>query len=165
MLEAGETRKDLTKYMMQYRECSRHVWNTYFTDIDLGSTFFNKVDEALFDGLVLSEFNYDISYPSPKGYIEQIEVRFKRTPAGSRVMFAFPTDAYLTEWAERRLYTNEYDLRFIGFFDFVNDGEARDLRYTRVRALSIGEAPELAGADLLIPAEWVNFFGVTEING
>src|ERR1700737_846778 len=109
----GQTR-DITRYVMQYRECARHVWNTYFLDIDLGSTFFNEVDRALFDGLVLSEFNETVPYPSPKGYLEQIEVRYEVPPLGLRIMYAFQTEAQTTYWAERTLKREDSYLCFVG---------------------------------------------------
>ncbi len=149
--------RDITKYVLQYRECSRHVWNTYFMDIDGGHSFFREVDIKLFDGLVLSEFDFDIPYPSPNGYVEQIEVRYELPPLGLPIMYVFRTESRKVQWAERKLNKADNRLCFIEFFDFADFDQPRDLRYTRVRAIEVGEAPELNGADFLIDTSKVRF--------
>lgn len=48
--------------MSAYRECSRNLWNVYFSarkDVGAAQDVFERIRELLFDSLVLSELSYE----------------------------------------------------------------------------------------------------------
>jgi hypothetical protein len=52
--------RDITELMNSYRECSRNLWNVYFSkrkDIGDALDVFEQIRELLFDSLVLSELS------------------------------------------------------------------------------------------------------------
>jgi hypothetical protein len=56
------TMRDITELMNAYRECSRNLWNVYFSkrkDIGDALDVFEQIREPLFDSLVLGELSYE----------------------------------------------------------------------------------------------------------
>src|SRR3981189_3090988 len=54
--------RDITELMNTYRECSRNLWNVYFSkrkDIGNSLDVFKQIRDLLFDSLVLSELSYE----------------------------------------------------------------------------------------------------------
>src|SRR5258707_12633065 len=54
--------RDITELMNAYRECSRNLWNVYFSkrkDIGDALDVFEQIRELLFDSIVLSELSYE----------------------------------------------------------------------------------------------------------
>jgi len=54
--------RDITELMNAYRECSRNLWNVYFSmreNIGGSLDAFEQIRELLFDSLVVSELSYE----------------------------------------------------------------------------------------------------------
>lgn len=54
--------RDITELMNAYRECSRNLWNVYFSkrkDIGNALDVFEQIRELLFDSLILHELSYE----------------------------------------------------------------------------------------------------------
>src|SRR5208282_6369816 len=54
--------RDITELMNAYRECSRNLWNVYFSrreNVGAALDTFEPIRELLFDSLVLSELSYE----------------------------------------------------------------------------------------------------------
>ena len=54
--------RDITELMNAYRECSRNLWNVYFSKREnIGGSLdaFERLRELLFDSLVMSELSYE----------------------------------------------------------------------------------------------------------
>ena len=54
--------RDITELMNAYRECSRNLWNVYFSkrkDIGDALDVFEQIRELLFDSIILSELSYE----------------------------------------------------------------------------------------------------------
>src|SRR5207302_8165545 len=54
--------RDITELMNTYRECSRNLWNVYFSkrkDIGDALDVYGQIRELLFDSLILSELSYE----------------------------------------------------------------------------------------------------------
>jgi hypothetical protein len=54
--------RDITELMNTYRECSRNLWNVYFSRREnIGGSLdaFEQIRELLFESLVVSELSYD----------------------------------------------------------------------------------------------------------
>jgi hypothetical protein len=155
---------DLTKEVLRYRECARHVWNAYFQPMPDGwhgwHEFF-PVDKALFDALVLAQFERRAGLweKHPEGYFDAVAVVPVAAPSGLPAMFVRPESGSENRWAETRL-DGSVEMKFIEFFDFANYNDPRDLKWVRARV--VGPAGHLLlGADVLLEPENVRFEGIT----
>ena len=149
---------DLDRAMREYRECCRHVWNTYFQPRTDGWHDFTEVQRALFEALVLTR----VGRPRSEivwafdGGVSSIRVVPTIPPIGSlRVLISesSPPDG---RWGETRLTSEPMDLRFAGFFDWRNEWDPMDLRFVRARVES-APRPEMVGRELLIEFEHAHF--------
>jgi len=149
---------DLDRAMREYRECYRHVWNTYFQPRTDGWHDFTEVQRALFEALVLTR----VGRPRSEivwafdGGVSSIRVVPTIPPIGSlRVLISesSPPDG---RWGETRLTSEPMDLRFAGFFDWRNEWDPMDLRFVRARVES-APRPEMVGRELLIEFEHAHF--------
>ena len=154
---------DITSNVLRYRECARHVYNSYFNDLDLGSAFFEPVNDGLFIGIALCEANANV-VKSEEGFYPQIAVKYEIPPPGLQVMHEVKEGPSRTNWPTIRFHRDDGTLAYVGFFDFCNDGEQRDLRYVRARALDVPEHPTVNGRDVLIATEFAKFFLLREKN-
>ena len=153
---------DITSDVLRYRECARHVYNTYFKDLDEGSAFFEPVDDGLFIGIALCEADTDVA-KSPDGFYPQIALKYGVPPLGLEVMCAVESTG-MTNWQVTRLHRDDGTLAYISFFDFRNEWEQRDMRYVLARALDVPEYPDANGRNVLIASEFVRFFLLPEKN-
>jgi hypothetical protein len=153
------TDTSITGFMRDFRECARHVWNTYFQPLEDGWHAFINVEHELFDGLALNRIALASTESDrhPDGYYAIIGVVPELPPIGLPVMYEDPQPGSSTvTWAEARLTSVEFDMRYIGFFDFANDQDPRDFRYVRVRVLG-GPDPLYIGKDVLLEMPSVAF--------
>lgn len=153
------TETPLTPFMREFRECARHVWNTYFQPLEEGWHEFINVEHALFSGMVLSQLGlpYDQQQKDPAGYYPAIRVVPQLPPCGLPILFVDPKPVNgCLAWAEARLASVDFDMRFMGFFDFAGDDDPHDFRYVRVRVLG-GPDPLYIGKDVLLEMPFVAF--------
>jgi hypothetical protein len=152
---------DLTQEVLRYRECARHVWNVYFQPMRDGWHEFFPVEQALFDALVLEQFEHrpGLWEKHPDGYFDALVVVPTLAPRGLSALFVRPERGKDEHWAETRL-DGPVELKFIEFFDFANCNDPRDLRWVRARVLG-PPGHELQGADVLVETENVRFEGLT----
>ncbi|RKH35956.1 hypothetical protein [Corallococcus sicarius] len=150
---------DLDRLMRQYRECARHVWNTYFQPLEDGWHEFVNVEHALFHGLVLVQAGMENVRPDASGLMEGIRMRPCFPPGGHLEIFHVKTPTEgdrAVEWQQGRLKPGETDLRFQGFFDWANHDDPQDYRFVRARVLAT-QQPELEGCDVLLEFQTVTF--------
>lgn len=156
--------RDVTEFMSNYRECARHLWNTYFFDESYRKTWavpgpsdtphFDKLDRfeetcrILFTELVLEK----IGEPSSDSSIlEARRQRIRIVPIHDSVRIMINRGAagggY---WANPidRIGTT-VDLRFIEYFDWDQIG-ILELQYYRVKIAEFPHHPELIGREALI---------------
>ncbi|RKH57101.1 hypothetical protein [Corallococcus aberystwythensis] len=148
---------DLDRLMRQYRECARHVWNTYFQPLEDGWHEFINVEHALFHGLVLVQAGMEDTRPGAFGLVEGIRVRPCFPPVGHLEVFHAKTqEVQVVEWQQGRLKPGAVDLRFQGFFDWASQDDPQDYRFVRARVFAT-EQPELEGCDVLLEFQAVTF--------
>jgi len=114
--------RDITELMNTYRECSRNLWNVYFSKRkDIGDTLdvYEHIRELLFDSLILSELSF-------KGEAEgeDIPAPLLRVIPGSSSLILIQR---LSESGEPGYWDQEKDmavgpddikLAFVDYFDF-----------------------------------------------
>jgi len=147
--------RDVTELMSAYRECSRNLWNVYFSkrkDIGDALDVFEQIRELLFDSLILSELSYE---GGAKG--EDIPPPALRVVPRERSLILIKR---LTEPGKAGYWEQEKDmvvgpdditLEFVDYFDFFQP-PIKDFRYCLCRILSLPSHVEYEGREALIEA-------------
>jgi hypothetical protein len=152
---------DLTAEIFRYRECARHVWNTYFQPLQDGWHEYINVEAALFSGLVLEQFHAreGLYRRHPDGYYEAVQVVLTDLPPRVPALCGHEEAGMGTQWKEAR-FDSIPDLRFVEFFDFANFDAPRDFKWVRGRVVGPAEHG-LVGEDVLVEYEYARFVGLT----
>lgn len=163
----------VTKLMNTYRECVRHLWNTYFLDLlsivenqwDVSDEF-DEICTTLFSSLVLNPIGctshkksqrYE-GFPTPLSCLHVVPSAKDGVPIQiareiqSFTYWDYPIDV---------IKPLEVDLRFIDFFDFDVLGY-KEFEYYRVRIVDSSEYPDIIGRDALLKTRYATVFFVDE---
>lgn len=159
--------EDITDIVDDYRECSRHIWNTYFRYLEEGDMKFSAVNEALFYAMVLAQFNKTQVGLAPTMINKEPLFYLRITPIsphGTPIMINRTGDSGCGYWDDpvNRVKPDEVDLRFLEFFDFAESQDFRDWRYYLVRIKGFPTQLHLEGRDALIDASDVRVFMTDE---
>jgi hypothetical protein len=147
--------RDVTELMNVYRECSRNLWNVYFSkreNVGHSLDTYEPIRKLLFDSLVVDELVYlgsaqDLDIPPPA-------LRVVPTHTAQILIEAVRSPGEATYWGEARdLYVNSDDIKlaYIDYFDFSNLS-ARDFQYYLCKILSFPPHVEYEGRRALIQA-------------
>jgi hypothetical protein len=146
--------RDITELMNAYRECSRNLWNVYFSkrkDIGDALDVFEQIRELLFDSLVLSELSYE-------GEAEGEDIppsALRVVPQRSLILIrrlSEPGEAgYWDEEKDMIVGPDAITLAFVDYFDFFQ-APIKDFRYCLCRILSFPSHVEYEGREALIEA-------------
>ncbi len=143
-----EHMQDITDLMLNYRECVRSTWNTYFRD-GYSSDFWDTED-ALFRALVSRQLVWTdekCMHGKLKSYLHVVPTL---GPKGAPLLWAREEpDGRSWIWSEVTLETPDIELHLIDYFDWDERGY-RDYQYYRTRIISYPANPPLVGADVLI---------------
>ncbi|MBM4259311.1 MAG: hypothetical protein FJ147_25850 [Deltaproteobacteria bacterium] len=157
--------KDVTQLLNRYRECVRHLWNTYFFEAAFSNTDWDLADEyeeicgQLFSALVLNQVDrrthrkaraFEQS-PQPLSFFRVVPSATSGVPIHiNREKKASPY------WDQQMTFIkpDEVDLRFIDFFDFGRL-DFRELEYCRVRIVTSTANTDLADHDALLECQHV----------
>ena len=138
--------------MNAYRECSRNLWNVYFSkrkDIGDALDVFEQIRELLFDSLVLSELSYEGEAKS--GDIPPPALRV--VPQRSLILIqrlSGPGEArYWDQEKDMVVGPGDITLAFVDYFDFFQP-PIKDFRYCLCRILSFSSHVEYEGREALI---------------
>ena len=146
--------RDITELMNSYRECSRNLWNVYFSkrkDVGDALDVFEQIRELLFDSIVLSELFYegaakgeDIPPPSLKVVPQRSLILIKR--------LSKPGEAgYWDEEKDMMVGPEDITMAFIDYFDFFQP-PIKDFRYCLCRILSFPSHVGYEGREALVEA-------------
>ena len=162
--------KDVTTRLNSYRECIRHLWNTYFVDAAALASDkwavrdeFDDACQMLFASLVVEPLGLAAasdarhmlspSRSSDPQVLQWLHVVPKETPAGIPTMInrdPRQSDGYWDHPIDR-VVRADVDLRFVHWFDF-DELSFRDFRYYLVRVDSAAHR-EIVGRAALIECE------------
>ncbi len=143
--------KDITELMNSYRECSRNLWNIYFSQQkDVGSALdaFEHIRQLLFDSLVLTELSADGENSGPPVLkvvpraSSLILIKRLAAPGGS---------GYWDQEKDMVVGPDDIKLQFLDYFDF-SQAPVKELRYYRCRVLSFPAHVEYEGREALVEA-------------
>ncbi len=146
---------EITDLMEKYRESTRHLWNTYFRNINEGSHEFINVNSALFEGLVLTHigdrFDHNKVYDS-------IKIIPRIPPSGTLEIMYLPDQQTSGQWCIERLTDAQGEYRFIEFFDWRNDEDMMDNTYVIVQAYQASSNKKLENNKIMFKYSDVKFF-------
>jgi hypothetical protein len=154
---------DVTQLFSTYRECVRHLWNTYFQpvaepsqDWDLRDEF-DTIARGIFSSLVLRAIGVFDGELAP-GYSAEPSALpgFRVVPAvehGTPIFINrdLPRSGYW-DHPVSRVRPEEVELHLLRFFDFDELGY-RDFRYFEVVIHTSTKYPEIVGRAALIEVE------------
>lgn len=152
--------RNITELMNTYRECSRNLWNVYFSkrkDIGDALDVFEQIRELLFDSIVLSELSYNgeakgVDIPPPA---------LRVVPRRSLILIQ-----RLSGSGEARYWDQEKDmvvgpgditLAFLDYFDF-GQIPMQDFHYYRCKVLNFRSHPDYEGREALLEVSRAEVF-------
>src|SRR5258708_9427468 len=146
---------DITELMNTYRECSRNLWNVYFSRRkNIGSSLdaFGQIRELLFDFLVVSELSYE-------GEAEGADIpppTLKVVPRVSSLILikrlsGLGEAGYWDQEKDMVVGPNDITLAFVEYFDF-GQVPIQEFRYYLCKILRFPSHPFYEGREALIEA-------------
>jgi len=147
--------RDITELMNSYRECSRNLWNVYFSRREnIGGSLdtFGQIRELLFDSLVVNELSYERDAQGDDIPPPVLRV-VPRTSA--LILIQRPTEpGQATYWDQEKdmvVGPDDIALVFVDYFDF-GQIPVMDFHFYRCKILSFPSRSEYAGKEALIRA-------------
>ncbi|SHM31395.1 hypothetical protein SAMN02746009_04276 [Hymenobacter psychrotolerans DSM 18569] len=155
---SGLLMEDITDKIFAYRDCSRHLWNSYFLNLNTKGEIwldyqdeFEAINSILLEDTVLRQKSGVQSITKNEGnYYQAIRVIPNLGPLGFEALFAPPAQSH-TQWTVIQLKADDNDFRFMGFFDWTT-AQTMENQYARVRLISSGSLPQYIGYDFLLEA-------------
>jgi len=151
--------RDVTALMNSYRECSRNLWNVYFsTRADIGAALdcFGQIRSLLFESLVVDELSCEGDSDG-----EDAPLVLQVVPnVRSLILIRRPSDDGNGYWDEEKdlaVGPEDIELEFVEYFDFC-DIPIMDFRFFRCRILQFASRPEYIGREALIEAAGARVF-------
>jgi hypothetical protein len=145
--------RDITELMNAYRECSRNLWNVYFsTRENIGGSLdaFEQIRELLFESLVVSELSYegeaegeDIPPPALKVVPQARSLILIRRLTGSGEA------GYWDQEKDMVVSSDDITLAFVDYFDFY-EVPVKDFRYYLCKVLSFPSHSDYEGREALL---------------
>jgi hypothetical protein len=162
--------KDITNKILAYRDCSRHLWNSYFLNINISTEEeiaidnldeFEAINSILLEDTILRHISDVQSFSRNKdNYYQAIRVIPNLGPLGFEARFASPAQNY-TQWEVIQLKADDNDFRFMEFFDWTIT-QTMENQYVRVRLISSSSLEKYIGYDFLLEAWNVVYMAESE---
>ena len=147
--------RDITELMNTYRECSRSLWNVYFSRREnIGGSLdaFEQIRELLFDSLVVSELSYE---GNAQGNDIPPPVLRVVPRARAVILIQRPTEpGQATYWDQEKdmvVGPDDITLAFLDYFDF-GQIPIMDFHFYRCKIVNLPSRSEYAGREALISA-------------
>ena len=139
--------EDVTILMNNYRECSRNLWNTYFSlqeDWCRLDSLYEQIRKLLFEALVLAQIEEEAPQKSP--VLKVVPVSSSMT-----IFIRRPSKDGNTYWDrehDMKVEESAISLEFIDYYDFFQE-PVKDFRFYRCRVLKFSSHPEYEGSEAL----------------
>jgi hypothetical protein len=147
------TMRDITELMNTYRECSRNLWNVYFSrreNVGASLDAFGRIRELLFESLVVNELPYE-----GEAEDENIPPPALKVVPGSRSLILINRlsesgDAgYWDQEKDMAVGPDEITLAFVDYFDF-SQVPVKEFHYYLCKILSFPNHSEYEGREALL---------------
>jgi hypothetical protein len=157
--------KDISTPFFKYRDCCRHIWNSYFMTLsDSDDKYpdilksFQIVKESLFHAMIADHLYHRWLVKTIDGYYNEITVKPGMGPTGLHALWVKPgPERRNYVWQAVQLISLANDFRFIDFFDWTFK-PGMECQYVKARLIASDELPELVGNDFLLEASGVKYF-------
>jgi hypothetical protein len=145
--------RDITELMNAYRECSRNLWNVYFSgreDVGSSEDAFEQIRRLLFDSLVVNELSYegeaqgeDIPPPALRVVPERRSlILIKRLTEPGKA-------GYWDQVKDMVVGPDDITLAFVDYFDFYKV-PIKEFRYYLCKILSFPSHVDYEGREALL---------------
>ena len=144
--------ENITDIFQNYRECARHIRNTYYVPNDFGdenfSEDFDELSIVLFKHLVLGEFGIN---RDSINWLAEPATMFQVVPSGEACPIMINRQEQSDYWDHpvTEIKKDDLEMVFIDYFDW-DDMDLVDFRYYWVRITASTTYPDLVGYDALI---------------
>jgi len=148
--------RDITELMNPYRECSRNLWNVYFskqTDFGSASDAFEQIRALLFDSLVVGELSY--AGDAEGDDVPPPFLRVVPDARGTILVKRLSDPGSGNYWdQEKDLVVGPEDIK-LEFLDYLSFSTTPfvDYNFYRCRVLSFPSRAEFEGREALIRTE------------
>jgi hypothetical protein len=153
--------RDITELMNTYRECSRNLWNVYFSrrdDIGGSLDAFEQIRQLLFEILVISELSFESDVETenmPKPVLRVVP------QASSLILIqrlSPPGEAgYWDQEKDMTVGPDDITLAFTDYFDF-SQIPIMDFRYFRCRVVRFPGHTNYEGREALLEVAGAKVF-------
>jgi hypothetical protein len=158
---ASVAMRDITELMNAYRECSRNLWNVYFSrreDIGGSLDVFEQIRQLLFDSLVLSVLPCEGETEAEDEHRPVLKVVPPERALILIQRLSGPGEAgYWDQEKDLVVSPTDITLAFIDYFDF-SQIPIRDLRYYRCRVISFPSRANYEGREALLEVSDASVF-------
>jgi hypothetical protein len=145
--------RDITELMNTYRECSRNLWNVYFSrrkDIGGSLNAFEQIRHLLFDSLVLTELSYegeaesDVAPPPALRVVPRARslILIKR-------LSGLGEAGYWDQEKDMVVGPDDISLEFVDYFDFFQV-PIKEFHYCLCKIVSFPSHVEYEGREALV---------------
>jgi hypothetical protein len=153
--------RDITELMNSYRECSRNLWNVYFSkrkDIGNALDVFEQIRELLFDSIVLSELSYEGEAKGEDIPPPALKVAPQGRPLILIQRLSGPGEArYWDQEKDMVVGPRDISLSFLDYFDF-SQIPIQNFHYYRCRVLSFPSHADYEGREALLEVSGAKVF-------
>jgi hypothetical protein len=145
--------RDITELMSAYRECSRNLWNVYFSrreNVGASLDAFGRIRELLFESLVVNELSYE---GEAEG--EEIPPPVLMVVPRSRSLILIQrlsesgNAGYWDQEKDMVVGPDDITLAFVDYFDF-SQVPIKDFHYYLCKILSFPSHSEYEGREALL---------------
>jgi hypothetical protein len=138
--------RDVTSVMNEYRECSRHLWNSYFgglVDHCGRERAYEQIRKLLFEALVSQRLERQEGAESTLRVVpmKSLPVLIRRQSEDANY--------YWDEARDLQSTSGNNELIFVDYYDFFQ-GDVVDFRFYRCRVSQCSARPEYVGREALV---------------
>jgi hypothetical protein len=146
--------KDITQLMNTYRECSRNLWNAYFSAREFTWNLhseYESIRKLLFEALVVYELDLDKECCAPDTVPAPV---LKVVPDGTSVPILInrPSDGGAGYWDQEKdmsVGDGDVQLEFLDYFDY-SKYPVKDFRFYRCKILQFPSHANYEGREALV---------------
>jgi hypothetical protein len=141
--------RDITELMNTYRECSRNLWNAYFSSREntgAPEDTYQQIRRLLFEALVVDELLYEGDEVPPPPVLKVIP---SSTSVPILIRRLSEQGGYWDEVRDMRIGPDDIELAFLDYFDF-SQYPIKDFHFYLCTILSFPNHVEYEGRQALI---------------
>lgn len=144
--------RDITVLMNSYRECSRNLWNAYFSSLEntgAPEDAYQRIRRLLFEALVADQLLFEGDEVPPPPVLKVVPT--VSTPILIRRLSKPGGNGYWDEEKDMTVGPDDIELAFLDYFDF-SEYPIKDFQFYLCKILSFPSHVVYEGREALIEA-------------